>query len=168
MDRTAGSPDSSCAILNKGSFVIATVLLSNVLLAGSMASAEPAAPGADFTAPVTLKGLGKTQVVVTSITIDLPDSGIVVVNSGGYVVFNDHPSSVQCGITKAINVSHEPQIFAQGTNDPNAKRMPVATTRGFRETDAGPKTYNFVCDANVGTVDLVDIVLTAVYVPKRY
>jgi hypothetical protein len=138
------------------------------ILSAAAIAADPEEPGADFSAPVTLRQLTVTQVVVASLTIDLPSPGVVIVNSGGYTVFNDNPSSVACSITKQTNISHEPQIYVQGRNEPNAKRMTVATTRGFREREAGPKTYNFVCGANVGKVDLVDIVLTGIYVPKRY
>jgi hypothetical protein len=155
------------SITTKSGFLIATALLSNVILAGAVA-AEPATVGADFSAPVNFRQLTITQVVVSSVTLDLPAPGVVILNSGGYAVFNANPASVACSITKGTNISHQPQVYAQNHNDPNARRMPIATTRGFREADAGLKTYNFVCGANVGSVDLIDIILTGIYTPKRY
>src|SRR3954447_11759821 len=127
------------SVMTKRSFLFATVLLSNVIVAGTVA-AQTETAGADFTAPVDFRQLTITQVVVTSLTLDLPAPGVVILNSGGFAVFNANPSSVACSITKGINISHEPQVYAQSHNDPNAKRMPIATTRGFREKDAGPKT----------------------------
>jgi hypothetical protein len=155
------------SIMTKRGFLIATVLASNVIVSGTVA-AETETAGADFTAPVDFPQLTITQVVVTSLTLDLPAPGVVILNSGGYAVFNTNPSSVACSITKGTNISHQPQVYAQNHNDPNAKRMPIATTRGFREADAGPKTYNFVYGANVGSVDLIDIILTGIYTTKRY
>jgi|SRR5436190_2175336 hypothetical protein len=155
------------SIMTKSGFLIAATLLSNVILAGEV-TAQTESAGADFTAPVDVRQLTATQVVVTSLTLDLPAPGVVIVNSGGYAIFNANPSSVACSITKGTNISHQPQVYAQNHNDPNAKRMPVATTRGFREADAGPKTYNFVCGANIGSVDLIDIILTGIYTLKRY
>lgn len=155
------------SIMTKSGFLIATALLSNVILAGEVV-AQQAAAGADFSAPVTFRQLTVTQVVVTSLTLDLPAPGVVIINSGGYAIFNANPSSVACSITKGTNISHQPQIYAQNHNDPDARRMPIATTRGFREADAGPKTYNFVCGANVGSVDLIDIILTGIYTSKRF
>ena len=84
----------------------------------------PEAAGADFSAPVDFRQLTVTQVVVTSLTLDLPAPGVVILNSGGYAVFNANPSSVACSITKGTNISHQPQVYAQNHNDPNAKRMP--------------------------------------------
>ena len=167
MNRTTGFSDFFYAITTTSGFLIAAALLSNVILAGAVA-AQTESAGADFTAPVDVRGLTTTQVVVTSLTLDLPAPGVVVLNSGGYAVFNADPSSAVCSITKRTNISGEPQVKAQNHNDPNAKRMPIATTRGFQEKDAGPKTYNFVCTAAVGSVDLIDIILTGIYTPKRF
>jgi hypothetical protein len=154
-------------ITTKSGFLIAAALLSNVILAGAVA-AQPALDGADFSAPVDFRGLTITQVVVTSLTLDIPAPGVVILNSGGYAVFKDNPSSVACSITKGTNISGQPQVYAQNHNVFNARRMPMATTRGFRESEAGPRTYNLVCGANVGSVDLLDIILTGVYTRKRY
>jgi hypothetical protein len=132
--------------------LIAAPLLTNVILAGAV-TAQPALDGADFSAPVDFRGLTNTQVVITSLTLDLPAPGIVILNSGGFAVFKDNPSSVVCAIVKGTNVSRQPQVIAQNHNVTNARRMPIATTRGFREPEAGPKTYNFVCGASVGSVD---------------
>src|SRR5947209_4289745 len=115
------------SIMAKSGFLIAAALLSNVILVGAVAAQTESA---DFTAPVDVRQLTVTQVVVTSLTLDLPAPGVVILNSGGYAVFNANPSSVQCSITKRTNVSHEPQIFAQNHNDPNARRMPIATRAG--------------------------------------
>jgi hypothetical protein len=81
------------SIMTTSGFSIAAALLSNVILAGAVAAQNlPEQAGADFTAPVDVRQLTITQVVVTSLTLDLPDPGVVIVNSGGYAVFNANPS----------------------------------------------------------------------------
>jgi hypothetical protein len=155
------------SITTTSGFLIAAALLTNVILAGA-AAAQTEWAGADFTAPVNLRQLTTTQVVVTSLTLDLPAPGIVILNSGGYAIFKANPSSVECSITKRTNISGQPLVIAQNHNLPRANRMPIATTRGFREPDAGPNTYNFVCGASVGSVDLSDIILTGIYTRRRF
>src|SRR5882724_5820617 len=110
MNMTTGFSDFFYSITTKSGFSIATALLSNVILAGAVA-AQTEAAGADFTAPVDVRQLTVTQVVVTSLTLDLPAPGVVILNSGGYAIFNANPSSVACSITKGTNISHQPQVY---------------------------------------------------------
>jgi hypothetical protein len=127
-------------------------------------AAKPA--GSDFTDPVN-NSTFTTETVITSVTLNLPGPGVVILNSGGWVVFNDNPSGVVCAITTGTTISGEPQVVAQNHNVANARRMPIATTRGFRETSGGPKTYNLVCTPQ-GDADLFDVILTATFGPRRY
>jgi hypothetical protein len=167
--KKAIDPSNARPITGRGSATAA--LASALLFAATAASAAPATPGADFTERVILGGLDKNQVVVTSVTLDLPGPGVVVVNSGGYVIFSEEFSSgVVCSITKETDHSQDPLFVAQGDPDTNARRIPLGSTRGFREKEGGPQTYNLVCAATTAktTVTLRDILLTAIYVPKRY
>jgi hypothetical protein len=127
--------------------------------------AKPA--GAEFSDPVGVNAVLAADTVITSVTLNLPGPGVVVVNSGGYAEFDATPSVLRCSIT-TLSVITIPQVAAEGQNIPNARRMPIATTRGFRETSGGTKTYNLVCRTVLGTVELNDVILTAVFAPRRY
>jgi hypothetical protein len=129
-------------------------------------SAQPA--GADFSAPpVDIGALPGTDTVVTSVRMNLPGRGVVILNSGGFAVFNTNPSGFVCAIKKGTTIGDAPLVVGQNHNETNARRMPVATTRGFLEAAGGNKTYNFVCHAQ-GSTSLFDVILTAVFAPQRY
>src|SRR5882724_1524446 len=100
MNMTTGFSDFFYSITTKSGFSIATALLSNVILAGAVA-AQTEAAGADFSAPVDVRQLTVTQVVVTSLTLDLPAPGVVIVNSGGYAIFNANPPASHARSPKA-------------------------------------------------------------------
>jgi hypothetical protein len=129
-------------------------------------NAQPA--GADFTGPTDINPLPGADTVVASITMNLPGPGMVILNSGGYAEFDDNPSSVTCSITKQTSIPSQPRVIAQNHDLSNARRMPIATTRGFRETSGGTKTYNLVCVTNVGSAEVNDVILTAIFAPRRY
>jgi hypothetical protein len=133
------------------------------------ANLAPAAKpgGADFSAPVTRDPMPLGDVVVTSVTLDLPGPGIVIANSSGFARFDDNPSSVICEVTKS-NAVGTAFITAENHNLSNARRMPISYTQGFVETAAGPQTYNMVCRVNVGNLAVQNVILTAVFVPNRY
>jgi hypothetical protein len=128
-------------------------------------SAKPA--GAKFSTPVNVSTLPTTDTVVTSVTMDLPGPGNVILNSGGFALFLSNPAGYVCAITKGTATAGEPLVVGQNHNVANARRMPIATTRGFKETAGGPKTYNFVCQAQ-GTTSLFYALLTAVFAPQHY
>jgi hypothetical protein len=128
-------------------------------------TAKPA--GGDFSNPVNVSLTG-IETVITSVTLTLPGPGIVIVNSGGYASFSENPSSAKCAITKGTVIGSEPIIYAQNHNLANARRMPIASTRGFQESTGGNKIYNLVCYADAGVTSLWSVMLTAVFAPQRY
>ena len=82
MDRTTGLLGLSHAIARKSSFVIATILSSN-----SIRRSYSQQKLALTLAPVVFfADLTRTQIVISSVTLDLPGPGVVVLNSGGYAI----------------------------------------------------------------------------------
>ena len=153
--------------MTKGVFLIAAAMLSTAILAGAAVAQPLPSAGADFTRSAKdVNRLVNNQVVATSLTLDLPGAGIVVVSSGGYAVFNEDPTSVSCAITKGKSLGGQPLLIVGTGRPPNARRLPMATTRGFLElAGGGGTTYNFVCSAPVGSASLKDLMLTVVYAP---
>jgi hypothetical protein len=102
----------------------------------------------------------------------LPGPGVVVLNSGGYAEIVN-VSGVTCGISKRRTLTDTPVVIAysESSDPPEAHRMSIATTRGFRETRGGRRTYFLVC-ASVGVVGqnptVNNAILTAVFAPQRY
>ena len=128
-------------------------------------TAQPAAANFSSSEGVDFPTLSTSDVVTASVTLNLPAPGVVILNSSGFAIFNDNPSGVVCAITKTTSTAGEPIVVGQNHNVTNARRMPIAATRGFVETAAGSQTYNYVCSAQ-GDASLSKVILTAVYVPQ--
>ncbi len=109
--------------------------------------------------------IGTDDVVVTSLTIDTPSAGRVVVDATFYAfsIETEQRQSV-CSITAGM--SHEPD-FAMAASIEDNHTDAIAITRGF-EVDASTaqRTYRLVCNAFAGNYQIGNPSMTALFVPN--
>jgi len=113
--------------------------------------------------------LGAIDEVVRTVTLDLPNNGLVIVNISGYWTWSgatDRRSAVRCSITQGNTVDFNSLIIAgSDISDMVADYVPFAGTRAF-PLEKGTQTFNFVCDT-FGAVDdeliASDVNMNAVY-----
>ncbi len=82
-----------------------------------------------------------TDTIVSSITVDIPKKGVVVINASSYVYFNTDNIFVTCTITDGMTTG-APYLRANGANSPESRRNMIAGTRALAEGPARPYTYH--------------------------
>jgi len=105
---------------------------------------------------------------VTSITLDLPGPGTVVVFSSGYFKSTTAGTTIACSITKTDDTENDFKLRWGGSGLPGSNNWTTFSgTRGFDEAAAGPVTYNFVCSASSESPQVDDAIMTAIYSPSN-
>jgi len=144
-----------------GNGAVTTNKIPNKTITPAKLSAPAGAAG---TGAKSRYGISATQ-VIHHITVNVPDSGVVVVQASGHFKFNSVGASVVCLLSKKISLSG-PIIAASGSDDFSANRTPLSVTRTFTEKKGGKRTYRLICNPAPGAdVDVLNAILSVVYTP---
>jgi hypothetical protein len=123
------------------------------------------APRLAFSSGDQILPLTGTAAIARSVSINAPVAGTVIVNASASLQFTGAGTtdSVQCSITtgNGIDITHQTNASEGSTTDANY--APYAATRGFT-VPAGITTVNLVCRAFLGTAELRDSSMTAIFV----
>jgi len=132
-------------------------------------SVKPA--GVDFvtaaSSGVFLAASGGADTLVAAVTVTAPAAGFVIVNVTGWFDFNSSAGHARCSVTTALFVQSTSALRSRVEPFATPLFVPMARSRVFPVLGPGSATYNLVCDKQSGTVDINDIVMTAIYVPQQ-
>jgi hypothetical protein len=126
--------------------------------------------GMDWTSGDQSFTLSTSPSVVRSVAITNPISGYVLVNASGYFFWTSSGyDRARCSITKGTTIDLTHLIYASDHGDTLTVNSgtPFAATRGY-SVSAGTNIFNLVCDITVGSGEVHDSSLTAVFFPTRY
>ena len=121
--------------------------------------------GIEFTAGFITFDLQASELVVRSIDVTAPTSGVVTVNASGSCTFDSDALCI-CSISET-SVLSEIQVAETGGVITNDKVGAFDLTAGF-EVDAGTSTFNLVCLEQVGPAAVANPQMTAIFTPTRY
>ncbi|RYB92634.1 hypothetical protein EUA06_06750 [Nocardioides glacieisoli] len=107
--------------------------------------------------------LGAIQ-TVRSVSLMPPSNGTVIVTSSAYVINTGAgASTARCSITPGTAL--DDPFFQRATIATPGDTDVIAATRGFAVTKGTLLTVNLVCDSILGTSDLRDSNLSAIFAP---
>ena len=108
--------------------------------------------------------IGGGETIYRTITLNAPADGYAMVNAS-WVVYGLNITA-RCSITtgSTVETTHMVEVEEPGAALIN---LAAAAVRGFPVT-AGNNTFNLVCYAAVGTPNIRDSSLVAMYVPGNY
>lgn len=106
--------------------------------------------------------------VVRTITLDIPNNGLVIVNATGHAtwaVSSDRTSAARCSISQGTEIDYLclSVVGSEGTNT-NEDNLSISISRAF-PLEKGRQTFNLVCDAweSSDSILLRDFNMHAVY-----
>jgi len=126
--------------------------------------------GMDWTSGDQSFTLSTSPSVVRSVTLTVPTSGYALVNASGYFWWTSTGyDRARCSITTGTTIDFTHLIYASDHGDTliGNSGTPFAATRGY-SVNAGSYIFNLVCDLTVGSGEVNDSSLTAVFFPTRY
>ena len=109
------------------------------------------------------------EAVIVTLSINAPASGVIVVNTSGYIDGIGSGAVAVCSITTTVSTDYSNSTLIGGAT-PNPLYIPFAVTTAYTVLAAGTQTYNLVCYLSALTPSgyVVAPKLTAIFVPNSY